>query len=51
MSRDMSYIRLLCYAANRGKRDNVSVYTYRREVCVARFDELGNAKAFRTWDE
>ena len=30
------------------KYGRLVVYTYRREVCVARFDKLGNARAFES---
>ena len=46
MSRDMSFYSFTIPYRNRGGYVGV-IYTYRREVCVARFDQSGNAKTFR----
>ena len=41
---------LICYAILQRKyaHSGVVIYTYRRGVCVARFDEQGNAKASKS---
>ena len=44
MSRDMSCIRTLYYTALAVSVWLYRIYTYRRGVCVARFDQSGNAK-------
>ena len=46
MPRDMSLYPLLYYTATAVSVYGGCIYTYRRGVCVARFDKLGNAKAF-----
>ena len=46
MPRDMYCIQLLYYATMvAGVYGDWYIYSYRRGVCVARFDKLGNAKA------